>query len=239
MGWVKKKKKKQNKKTQEWQFSSEKKKKVSSHQTFDENKVGSRSIYMQAPLKSFLSSCFLNRCDSIIGGKYMIKHIMFEEICFPSLRDLEDNYLGACEWQRGSFYYCAVTPMADFASFPLFLSSSHLYFQTWTKWTGQTDYRRAWLHTRVFAFYSSATSPLESFLSWLAENLHSELTGLRISCAPNMSRPKRRGAFVTSRSHTGGSQTAGSLCKICQPVRDRNRISHPRQRDGDKWWKER
>lgn len=52
--------------------------------TFGKNKVRSCSIHMQAPLKSFLSSCFLDRCDSIIGGKYMIKHIMFEEMCFLS-----------------------------------------------------------------------------------------------------------------------------------------------------------
>lgn len=63
----------------------------------DKNKVGSDSIFMQTPLKSFLSSCFPNRCDSIIGGKYMIKHMMFEEIYFLNLLDLQDNYLSAWE----------------------------------------------------------------------------------------------------------------------------------------------
>lgn len=100
---------------------------------------------MQDLLKSFLSSCFPDRCDSIIGGKYMIKHIMFEEICFPSLRDLQDNYLSALEWWEGSFYYCIMTPMADLPLFPLFIFLSHLYSQTAAKMSRRRV--TLWRHT--------------------------------------------------------------------------------------------
>lgn len=191
--------------------------------TFGKNKVRFCSIYMQALLKSFLSSCFPDRCDSIIGGKYMIKHIVFEEICFLSLRDLQDNYLSALEWWEESFDYCIMTPMADLSLFPLFIFFPHLYSQTSAKMSrsGVTLQRHTcnstsvgWLHLRVCLCYSSLwPAPLSNF-SRLDENLHSEITSRHISCAPNMSRPKRLGAFVTSSSHTGVSQTAGSLCEF-------------------------
>lgn len=71
-----------------------------------------------------------------------------------------------------------------------------------------------WLHIHVRLCYSSLWPAQWSNFSRLAENLHSEITSLHISCAPNMSRPKRQGAFVTSSSHTGVSQTAGSLCEF-------------------------
>lgn len=188
-----------------------------------QNKVRFCSIYMQALLKSFLSSCFPDRCDSIIGGKYMIKHIMFEEICFLSLRNLQDNYLSAFEWWEESFYYCIMTPVADLPRFPLFIFLSHLHSQTSAKIsrTRVTLQRHTcdstlagWLHIRACLCYSSLwPAPLSNF-SRLEENLHSEITSLHISRAPNMSRPKRQGAFVTSSSHTGVSQTAGSLCEF-------------------------
>lgn len=187
---------------------------------------------MQTPLKSFLSSCFPSRCDSIIGGKYTIKHMMFEEIYFLNLLDLQDNYLSVWEWweKRGKkkllFHYDDTRGWFNFI--PAKKTKQNTKTQQISR-RGVTSRRHAcssagpgWLHVRARCYSARWPAPLSHFHA--PENLHSELADLHISCAPNMSRPKRQGAFVTSGSHTGVSQTAGSLCKFWQRARDRSRV---------------
>lgn len=65
-----------------------------------------------------------------------------------------------------------------------------------------------------------------------------KFTNLHISCVPKMSQPKHQGAFFTSISHTGVSQTTGKLCTFVSVWETETEFFTGRIHD-DKWLYER
>lgn len=200
---------------------------------------------MQALLKSSPSSCFPDRCDSIIGGKYMIKHIMFEEICFRSLRGLQDNYLSALEWWEGSFYDCITTPMADWPPLPLFISRlSHLVFpnisqnEPETSRSSKTYVQQAdYIYIRA-RLRSSSLWPAPSFLRG-ATKIHIQRSPVSTSPALQICQDRNDREPLSHPAPTQESaKLRGVFVNLAACARQKQNSSQ-RECHDDKWWNER